>query len=336
MLSSHDVRSNPELLGIAKFIGPSDSNKHKVFEAVYYHKSSKRSLEYIIERTGLKRIAVQQAGQSLVNRGYISKEKSSDGFFYLKRSDIFPYKDKIISSANNKAKLKDLEEELSNATVQRPVVRTKPKVRRATKKAKLLFVSANPHGEVSEDGEHSILRPEVEFRNVQQAIRSASNRHNINVESLPAADIPQIIEQLNYFKPNILHFSGHGDFGVLEFDDGKVTGSDYVTREFSDLNQCLKNTDHKVKLLVLNACNSAPLSHVFLENVDVVISMNVPISDFAAAEFSKYFYGSLASNQSVRSSFDQAVQMVGDMSDEGDTPHIQYANPSRSGKIKFT
>lgn len=336
MLSAHDVRTNPELLSIAKFIGSSDSNKHKVFESVYYHKSSKRSLEYIVERSGLNRIAVQKAGQALVNRGYINKEKSPAGFFYLKRDDIFPYKDKIISSANNRLKLRDLEKELSHKIIHKPKTVAKSKVRRSTKKAKLLFVSSNPHGEVSDTGEHAILRPEVEFRNVQQAIRSAANRNNISVESLPAADLPQIIELLNYFKPNILHFSGHGDFGVLDFDDGKVTGSDYVTREFSDLNQCLKNTDHKVKLLVLNACNSAPLAHVFLENVEVVISMNVPISDFAAAEFSKYFYGSLASNQSVRSSFDQAVQMVGDMTGEGDTPHIEYANPSKSGKIKFT
>lgn len=336
MLTPHDVRSNPELLSVAKFIGASDTNKHRVFEAIYFHKSEKRSLEYITERTGLSRTAVQKAGQALVSRGYISKEKSKAGFFYCKRDDVFSYKDKIMSIADNAAKLKNLEKALSNNSVQIPAVIRKPKTRRTTKKAKLLFVSSNPHGEVSEDGEHSILRPEVEFRNVKQAIRSASNRHNITVESLPAADIPQIIEQLNYFKPNILHFSGHGNVGVLDFDDGKVSGSDYVTREFSDLNQCLRNTDHKVKLLILNACNSAPLAHVFLENVDIVISMNIPISDFAAAEFSKYFYGSLASNQSVRSSFDQAVQMVGDITGEGDTPHIQYANPKRSGKIKFT
>src|SRR5260370_5500905 len=85
------------------------------------------------------------------------------------------------------------------------------------KKAHLnvLYLTADP------DKDHS-LRVDAEMRRVQEAIRGSEFRDNISVQYRPAADIGTLLDGLNDFKPQIVHFSGHGSAHGLAMDNAKA------------------------------------------------------------------------------------------------------------------
>jgi hypothetical protein len=63
-------------------------------------------------------------------------------------------------------------------------------------------------------------------------------------------------------------------------------------------------------VLLLNSCWGSKGENALRKAVNFLISMNAPISDLAAAAFAPRFYAAIASGQSVKASFDQAVLAV--------------------------
>lgn len=94
------------------------------------------------------------------------------------------------------------------------------------------------------------------------------------------------------FRPNIIHFSGHGSgtTGLLFEDE---TGKEQlVTGEA--LSGLFKECAKYVECVLLNACYSQVQAEEIIQHIDYVIGMNDEIGDKAAIEFAVGFYDALA------------------------------------------
>ncbi len=107
----------------------------------------------------------------------------------------------------------------------------------------------------------------------------------------------------NEFHPVILHISGHGDANtiVLEDDNGKTATVD--TQLLMDL---ISVAGDQLKVVILNACESATLARKVTGLVDIAIGMNASVGDDAARAFAVQLYSSLGAGAPLKRAFDQA------------------------------
>jgi hypothetical protein len=190
------------------------------------------------------------------------------------------------------------------------------------KKSRLnvLYLTADP------DKAHS-LRVDAEVRRVQDAIRGSEFRDNINVQYRPAANIGTLLDGLNDVRPQIVHFSGHGNSHGLAMDNAKVEKPADESVSFDLLAKALAATDHQPRVVVLNSCHSSGARKALLKLGLIVVSMKTSISDIGAVAFAQRFYAAVAGGQSIKSAFRQGAVAVEHVSiSEADTP--QLFNPA--------
>jgi hypothetical protein len=177
------------------------------------------------------------------------------------------------------------------------------------------------------------LRVDAEMRWVQEAIRGSKFRDSISVEYRPAADLKTLLNGLNDFRPQVIHFSGHGNMHGLAMDNAKVGKRADEAVSFSLLARALAATDSRPTVVVLNSCDSFGARKALLKLGLIVISMKTSISDIAAVAFAPPFYAAVASGQSVKSAFAQGIVAVEAASiSEADTPQIfcpKDVNPAK-------
>jgi hypothetical protein len=166
------------------------------------------------------------------------------------------------------------------------------------KKLRLLFLSANSEK----------LHPDREIREIEQRIRQSAYRDRFDIATVWAVRPRDIAGALSRHRPNIVHFSGHGErnSGIfLEDDTGQpvAISPDTFCRFFEPLRGITQG-------VVLNACETRPVADALRYLVDYVIAMRKPIMDDAAIIFGATFYEMLALGQGVRTAFDQALTQL--------------------------
>ena len=171
-----------------------------------------------------------------------------------------------------------------------PVLRRVKSQNQSKNKLRVLYLLANPASQ-------GALRTDVEFRLVQDEVRSSKYREKIDLIISPAADAKSILKGINDYRPQIVHFSGHGGQGSIWLDDGKIHNSVGMAMGFDFLADALAATDSPPRLLVLNACDTLSGADVLLSATEAVIAMSDSISDFGAATFAAQFYAAIASAQ---------------------------------------
>ncbi len=114
------------------------------------------------------------------------------------------------------------------------------------------------------------------------------------------------------FRPQILHFCGHGaENGGLAFEDemGKIQ---LVNAEaLADLFQLFAV---QLECVVLNACFSEIQANAIAQHIDYVIGMNHKIGDKAAISFAVGFYDAVGAGESFDFAYQlgcRAIQMPG-------------------------
>lgn len=163
---------------------------------------------------------------------------------------------------------------------------------------KLLILAANPR-------DTDPLRLGQEVRMIESKIRSSSGASRFEIRSAWAVTADELMYQLNSFKPNIVHFVGHGEMDgeiVLEDESGqsRPVSPDALRVVFASFRQWLQ-------VVVLNACYSAAQAQSLAEQVDAVIGMREAIDDNAAIEFSASLYRAIGFGRTVQDAFGQAV-----------------------------
>ncbi|MFX0138902.1 MAG: CHAT domain-containing protein [Candidatus Hodarchaeota archaeon] len=175
-------------------------------------------------------------------------------------------------------------------------------------KIHILFLASNPQGT-------NQLKLDQEMRSIDRAIRTGNLREKIIVNQQWAVRVSELQEHLLRYKPNIVHFSGHGSPNneiILEDDAGR---SHIVSvKALSELFRILKDS---IRCVVLNACYTETQAQAIAQYIDCVIGMSNEIGDEAAIMFSSSFYRALAYGSNVKTAFDLAINQI-DLSNLGD------------------
>jgi hypothetical protein len=171
-----------------------------------------------------------------------------------------------------------------------------PESGRSVSMIKVLLLSANPI-----DAPLSI---EEEFRAIDARIRASDHRDHVQLINHGAVRLEDIPGLLMRHKPHVVHFSGHGDTGAIELT--RADGSSYFVEPeaLADIFRVLKDN---VRVVVLNACDSAPQAEAIVGVIDCAVGMSDEIEDDAAIAFAAAFYEALGYGRSVQDAFDLAL-----------------------------
>jgi len=180
-------------------------------------------------------------------------------------------------------------------------------------KIKILFLAANPV-------DTEPVRLDHEARGIKEALGGA----NINCEVQTAVRTRDIPHALRRFRPNFVHFSGHGerDNGiVVENTSGHAT---FVPKQaLAELFRIFEG----VKCVVFNSCYSREQAEIVAKHVPFVIGMSQEISDEAAIEFAFGFYQAIRDGEEVARAFEYGKLAVGlsyDIANEFAVPVLFY------------
>ncbi|MGI8502378.1 MAG: CHAT domain-containing protein [Hassallia sp.] len=149
---------------------------------------------------------------------------------------------------------------------------------------KILILAANPK-------QTSRLRLDEEVRDIKEGLRLSQQRDKFILQQEWAVRPRDVRRAVLDFRPNIIHFSGHGAGSTgLSFED--ETGKEkLVTGEA--LAGLFGQFAKQVECVVLNACYSEEQALAIAQHIDYVIGMNAAIGDKAALEFAVGFYDAL-------------------------------------------
>lgn len=160
---------------------------------------------------------------------------------------------------------------------------------------KILFLAANPLNTTR-------LRLDEESRSIDQALRQTDYRDRFEISQHWAVRVVDIQELLLRYRPDIVHFSGHGSASseiILQDDNGR---SHPVTVDaLSGLFRVLKDN---IRCVVLNACYSEKQARAISQHIECVVGMSRTISDPSAISFATAFYRALGYGRDVETAFD--------------------------------
>jgi hypothetical protein len=167
----------------------------------------------------------------------------------------------------------------------------------------ILLLAANPK-------ETKSLRLQEEEREIRERLRLAGYGKT-PINSTGATRSRDIQQAMLDFKPQIVHFSGHGAAQEgLVFEDAagqeKLVGSGALANLFRLFN--------RVECVVLNACYSKFQAEAIARHIEYVIGMSQGIGDKAAIEFSVGFYSALGAGESIEFAYElgcNAIQLEG-------------------------
>ncbi|MEO0406845.1 MAG: CHAT domain-containing protein [Cyanobacteria bacterium P01_A01_bin.135] len=154
-------------------------------------------------------------------------------------------------------------------------------------KKTVLILAANPKGK-------DFLRLQEEEREIRERLRF-SGRDEVIINSAGACRPKDIQQAMLDFKPDIVHFCGHGSESGLSFKDDSVKEKIIDSEALAQLFRLFSS----IECVILNACYSISSAELIAQHVDYVIGMSQDISDRAAIAFAVGFYNGLGAGESV-------------------------------------
>lgn len=174
----------------------------------------------------------------------------------------------------------------------------------------VLLVSASPDSRVR-------LRVDKEFRDIISRVRGSRLRDRFNFVQIQAARYDEMITALQEHEPQVLHISAHGKpDGSLVFE-GEQAPQEVSKAQLLRLLTALRD---KLRIVVLNACDSHAVAQAIPSVLDLAIGMTTQIGDRAAIDFSVAFYESLGFGKPVETAFNVALAALEDI--EHETPKL--------------
>lgn len=182
------------------------------------------------------------------------------------------------------------------------------------KPIKILFLASNPK-------DTNRIRLDEEIRTIDEVLQKSEYRDRFQLEKHFAVRVSDLQNHLLRYKPDIVHFSGHGTSKseiVLEDEQGRSQA--VSQRALSKLFSLLKDN---IRCVVLNACYSEPQAKAIAEHIECVVGMSIAIGDDAAIRFAEAFYQALGYGRDIKTAFDLGCLEI-DMEGLGeeDTPKL--------------
>ncbi len=158
---------------------------------------------------------------------------------------------------------------------------------------KILILSANPI-------DTKRLRFDEEIREIEEGILRAKHRDRFEIKSKLAVRFQDLRRALLDYKPQIVHFIGHGDKEGLKVEDKQGNAVLISSEALSGLFELFSD---RIECVILSACYSAPQANAINQHINYVVGMLDKIMDKAAIEFAVGFYDALGAGESVENAF---------------------------------
>lgn len=191
-----------------------------------------------------------------------------------------------VSSGNNTMAIKNV-----NTTIQSNNLAVKT----------ILILASNPKTTLP-------LRLDEEVREIDAGLQRAKKRELFDLKQRWAVRVQDIYQALLDFKPQFVHFSGHGsgDNGlVLEDETGNVQLVNTVA-----LAGLFELFASDIECVVLNACYSEVQASAIAQHIPYVIGMNKAIGDKAAIKFATGFYNAIGAGESVEFAYKLGCNVI--------------------------
>lgn len=161
----------------------------------------------------------------------------------------------------------------------------------------VLMMCASPKDETP-------LRLDQEARDLKEQLRLVENRkQEVNVVHAWAVRTDQVQMEVQNNAPDVVHFSGHGDIGLLCFEDKDGNAASVSAAAIAGLIMLSES----VECVILNACYSESVAKKIAPHVEAVVGCTQSIGDDAAIIFSKAFYRALAHGYEYRRAYESAL-----------------------------
>ena len=170
------------------------------------------------------------------------------------------------------------------------------------------------------------LRLDEEFRELLASLQRSKLRESFELKSFQAIRLQDIYQALLDHSPQIVHFCGHGDKGLLvEGDSGQA-----VTLNEHKLAELLgKFADHVQCVVPLTFVHSEALATATANYIAHVVGMRDAISDKAAIKFAIAFYDAVWAGKSFNQAFEFGHLMldIADMAGNAQIPILKMGSP---------
>ncbi len=154
------------------------------------------------------------------------------------------------------------------------------------KPQRILILAANPKRTTS-------LRLGEELRDIKEGLQRSLNRDNFDLRYDLAVRPRDIRRAILDYRPNIIHFSGHGsEMEGLYFEDETGCEKPVTGKALASLFELFSR--QQIECVLLNACYSEIQANAIVQHINYVIGMNDSINDKAAIEFAVGFYDAIA------------------------------------------
>jgi len=194
-------------------------------------------------------------------------------------------------------------------------------------KIRILFLAANPR-------DLSSLRLGEEIRTIEERLRLSEFRNHFEIEQSHALRYSDITEALLRYKPDIVHFSGHGSSSGEIMLESEVGGTHPISP--SILKQLFGLLKDNIRCVVLNACWSVHQAEAIATEIDCVVGMERAITDKGAIQFASGFYQGLAYGRDLETAFKLGRAQI-DLSglSDGAVPQLKAARGIKPKSIVF-
>lgn len=162
-------------------------------------------------------------------------------------------------------------------------------------RVKVVFLAANPRDEES-------LRLGKEHRAIEEALQSGKFRDKFVVTPCMATRPSDLLHYLLEYKPNVVHFSGHGtSSGAIILEDNAGMSNIVSPRALISMFSALRGD---IKCVVLNACYTQKQANAIANLIDCVIGISGPITDNTSISFAQAFYKAVAFGENLQTAFE--------------------------------
>lgn len=172
-------------------------------------------------------------------------------------------------------------------------------------KTRLLYLVASPAGEQPERE----IDVDADYDAIQDAIDAVGATDCFELRRVWGVRPEDLIDQLGHWRPNIVHFSGHGSRGrglVFTNDLGHAVLASPAG--LTGIFRVARNDD--IRLAVLMTCYGLPLARALAPHVQVAIGIEDRLADDAATVFNRAFYSALAGGRSIQEAYSQGYARV--------------------------
>ncbi|MEM6255377.1 MAG: TIR domain-containing protein [Cyanobacteria bacterium P01_D01_bin.156] len=188
---------------------------------------------------------------------------------------------------------------------------------------KILILAANPNGTTR-------LRLDEEVRDISAGLERAKHRDEFAITQRWAVRPRDLQRAMLDEKPQIVHFSGHGEGAAGLYFEDNVGNAQLITGDA--LANLFKLFKAQVTCVVLNGCYSEAQAEAISAHIPYVIGMQDSVNDRAAIEFSVGFYDALGNGESVEFAFElgKSAMALSGAGDEDLPILLQSDAPSRA------